>query len=57
MITCTCAGTHATKFTCAIYRMREIIVFSLFVSLLLYLFPQGEIFHEGFFAEHYMQEN
>ena len=33
-IVCTCAGTCASKFTCAIYCMCEITVFSLFVLLL-----------------------
>ena len=37
-----CAGTHASKFTCAIYRMCEIIVFSL----------KETFFIEGFSIEH-----
>ena len=32
-----CAGTHASKFTCVIYHMRKIIVFSL-SDLLKYIF-------------------
>ena len=42
------AGTHASKFTCAIYRTREIIVFSF---LLLYISCKEEFFIEGFFIE------
>ena len=37
-IACACAGTHANKFTCAIYHMREVKVFSFFVLLLLYIY-------------------
>ena len=29
MIACACTGTHASEFTCGIYRTREVIVFSL----------------------------
>ena len=36
------AGTHASKFTCAIYRTREIIVFS----------RKEKFFIEGFSIEH-----
>ena len=36
------AGTHANKFTCAIYRTREIIVFS----------RKEKFFIEGFSIEH-----
>ena len=47
-------GTHASSFTCAIYRTRRIIVFSLLVSLLLYISCK-KFFIEGFFIEDYMQ--
>ena len=43
-----CVGTHATKFIGAIYSTHEIIVFSLFVLLLLYISHK-----EKFFIEHY----
>ena len=33
------AGTHKSKFMCAMYCTHKIIVFSLFVLLLLYIFP------------------
>ena len=33
------AGTHANKFTCAIYRTRKIIVFSLLVFVIIIYFP------------------
>ena len=36
------AGIHASRFTCAIYRTREIIVFS----------RKGKFFIEGFSVEH-----
>ena len=49
------ASTRASKITCAIYRKREIIVFSLFV-LLLYFSPKEKLFTEGFFIEDYIQE-
>ena len=48
------ASTHASKTMCAIYRKREIIVFSLFV--LLYFSPKEKLFTEGFFIEDYIQE-
>ena len=41
-IACALAGTHASKFTCAIYRMRELIVFSC----------KEKFFIEGFSMEH-----
>ena len=48
-------GTRASKFTCTIYRMREIIVFSLFVLLLLYISLIEKFPIEGFFIEDYQE--
>ena len=48
------AQTHSNKFTCAIYRTREIIVFSLLV-LLLYI-SRKKLFIKGFFIEDYVNE-
>ena len=53
-IACTSSGTHISKFTCAIYHMWEIIVFSLFI-LLLYIFCKEKFFIEGFFIEYYIE--
>ena len=41
-ITCACVGTHASKFTCAVYHTREIIVFS----------HKEKFFIEGFSIEY-----
>ena len=49
-------GTHASKFTCAIYHMHKIIAFSPFVLLLLYISHNAKFFTEGFFTEDYIQE-
>ena len=48
------AQTNANKFTCAIYRTREIIVFSLLV-LLLYI-SRKKLFIKGFFIEDYVNK-
>ena len=48
------AGTHVSKFACAIYCMHSIKVFSLFD--LLYTFHKEKCFIEGFFIEDYIQE-
>ena len=45
------AGTHASKFTCAIYRMHKILVFSLFVLLLLYISCKETFLIKRFFIE------
>ena len=50
-----CSTRHASKFTCAIYRTREIIVFSLLVLLLLYI-SRKKFFIKGFFIEDYVNE-
>ena len=50
------AGTHASKFTCAIYRTGEIIVFSLFALLLLYISGKEKLYIEKYFIEVYIQE-
>ena len=50
------AGTHASKFTCAIYHNCKIIVFLLFVSLLLYTSCKEKFFIEEFVIEDYTQE-
>ena len=49
------ADTHASKFMCAIYRTREIIIFSLLVLLLLYI-SREKFFIKGFFIEDYVNE-
>ena len=54
-ITCTCTGTHLSKFLCAIYCMQEISIFT-FALILLYISHKEKFFIEGFFTEHYMQE-
>lgn len=51
-----CAGTHASKFTCAIHCMGKFIIFSLFILLLLYISHNKKFLIEGFFIEYYMQE-
>ena len=50
-----CSTRHASKFTCAIYCTREIIVFSLLVLLLLYI-SRKKFFIKGFFIEEYVNE-
>ena len=47
------AGTHASRFTCAIYRTRKIIVFSLWFY---YISRKKKFFIEGFFIEYYTHE-
>ena len=49
------AQTYANKFMCAIYWTREIIVFSLFVLLLLYI-SHKKFFIERFLVEDYIKE-
>ena len=48
-------GTHTSKFTCAIYCKRKIVVFSLLVLLLLYISCK-KFFIERFFIEDYVRE-
>ena len=43
------ASARAGKFACAIYRTREIKVFSLSGLVLLYIFCKEKFFVEGFF--------
>ena len=47
--------THTSKFTCAIYCKRKIVVFSLLVLLLLYISCK-KFFIERFFIEDYVKE-
>ena len=49
------AGTHKSKFMCAMYCTHKIIVFSLFV-LLLYISHKEEFLIEGSFTEDYREE-
>ena len=42
------AGTHACKFTCAIYGTHKTIVFSLYFAIIIY-FLLGETFHRRIF--------
>ena len=51
-----CARTHVSKFTCAIYHTHEIIIFSLFLLLLLYISHKEKFSIERFFIEDYIQE-
>ena len=50
-----CAGTHAGKFTCAIYRTCEVIVFSLLL-LLLYISRKENFLTEKFSIEYSIHE-
>ena len=50
------AGTHKSKFMCAMYCTHKIIVFSLFVLLLLYISHKEEFLIEGSFTEDYREE-
>ena len=49
------AGTHKSKFMCAMYCTHKIIVFSLFVWLL-YISHKEEFLIEGSFTEDYREE-
>lgn len=49
-----CTGTHASKFTCAIYRTCKIIVFPIVVLLLLCI-SRKKFFIEWFFIEDFVK--